>query len=50
MLSFDNFTYWNKLDIKTQATNPFESKFPSIDRKIRKKILQRYSIILSTNP
>ena len=38
VISFlDTFSQWNKLDTKNQRTNPTEMKFPTIDRKIRKK-------------
>ena len=49
-LFLDNFSQWNKLDIKTQRVNPTEMNFATVNcNKIRKKRLCRYSFILSVN-
>ena len=45
----DNFSRWNKLDAKNQRANPTEMTFPTVNRKISKKRLFRYSFSLSVN-
>ena len=42
MQFLNNFTYWNKLNAKTQRTNQFEINFRTANCKIRKSRLFRY--------
>ena len=50
VMSFlDNFSQWNKLDIKNQRGKHTKINFPTVNRKIRTKRLCRYSFILSIN-
>ena len=47
MSFLDKFSQWNKLYTKNQRSNLTDMKFLTVNRKIRKKRLFRYSFILS---
>ena len=49
MSFLDNFSQWKKLDTKNQRANPNEIKYLTVNRKITRKKLPRYSFILSIN-
>ena len=49
MSFLDNFSQWKKLDTKNQRANPNEIKYLTVNHKITRKKLPRYSFILSIN-
>ena len=49
MSYLDKFSQRNNIDTKRQTAKTTEIKFPTVNRKKRKKILLRYSFVLSIN-
>ena len=49
MSFFDIFSQWKKLDTKNQGADPSKMKLTTVNCKITRKRLLRYSFILSIN-